>query len=250
MRLALNDALFYDRKQQCWLHFSQPLCAYSSSVASEIPHILQAISEHVQHKAHYAAGFLAYEAAAAFDTAFRVKSERSDHAFPLLWFGIYERVTRHTELTQASPRRHLQVEWQNSLSRRAYTDAIRQIKKAIEQGECYQVNYTYRLCAQLDGMNIEDCAYQFFWQMLRAQSVHKSYAAYIHLPDWIIASATPELFFRYSLSQRQIRTCSMREANAPPLMREIVARPMKGTIARGLWSKQDSSASAPTAKLM
>ena len=71
-----------------WLDFSEPVDVVSTRLHSEVLPSLQRIEQAVQ-KGLYAAGFVAYEAAPAFDSALRVNPQGS---LPLLWFGLYEKI--------------------------------------------------------------------------------------------------------------------------------------------------------------
>ena len=62
-------------------------------VAHNQDEVLSKLSEvqKIVDEGYYAAGFVSYEAAPAFDEAFSVKSETK---MPLLWFGIFEKPIR------------------------------------------------------------------------------------------------------------------------------------------------------------
>lgn len=164
----------------------------------------------------YAAGYVAYEAAPAFDPAMRVQSPGPVSDFPLLWFGIFAQPQSEPELSPHD-KNELELyslsEWKPSTSRSQYDHNIEAIREAIARGETYQVNYTLRLRAQLRGDD-----YALYARLLRAQQAR--YGAYLDIGRYRILSASPELFFH----RRGER---------------IVTRPMKGTIARGRWLEED-----------
>ncbi len=100
-----------------------------------------------------------------------------------------------------------------SLSKEAYLDKVGLIKKYIESGDTYQVNYTLKLLFDYEG---SDPA--LYKALRRNQSV--SYGAFIKNGDQRVLSFSPELFFRKSGN-------------------ECLVRPMKGTIRRAAESEKD-----------
>ena len=79
-------AILKDRASGTWRLFERPR---ELVVAREIDEVLPALRkvEAECGRGAHAAGFVAYEAAPAFDPALRTKR---DQAFPLLWFGLYD----------------------------------------------------------------------------------------------------------------------------------------------------------------
>ncbi|HEY4720246.1 MAG TPA: aminodeoxychorismate synthase, component I, partial [Anaerolineae bacterium] len=71
-----------------WLRFSNPIEVVEARALDEVTARFRAIEAAVDGGL-YAAGFITYEAAPAFDSALRV---RTPSALPLLWFGLYDRV--------------------------------------------------------------------------------------------------------------------------------------------------------------
>ena len=100
------------------------------------------------------------------------------------------------------------LDWRASVSREEYYGALKAIKDWIHRGDTYQVNYTHRLRAMFAAG-----PWDFFLHLMAAQEA--PYGAFIEAGDWVIASASPELFFRLEGER-------------------IECRPMKGTAARGL----------------
>lgn len=98
--------------------------------------------------------------------------------------------------------------------REDYLAAIARIKRFIEAGDTYQVNYTLKLLFDFAGS-----AEAFYRALRRSQSV--SYGAYLRDGDRRIMSFSPELFFRKKGS-----LCTV--------------RPMKGTIRRGCTPEEDA----------
>ena len=81
----MNDPIFLSRHGQIIFRDLQDLITTRqvSSVNSKLTEI-----EGLVEKGYYAAGYLSFEAAPAFDAAFKVHQAGN---FPLLWFGIYAR---------------------------------------------------------------------------------------------------------------------------------------------------------------
>ncbi|MBK7895851.1 MAG: aminodeoxychorismate synthase component I [Candidatus Promineifilaceae bacterium] len=173
----------------------------------------------------YAAGFMAYEAAAAFDLAVHAPVD----GLPLLWFGLFEdfeeigdwRLEISDSISNPSIplRTGLQSpavgDWQPAVGRAAYDAAIHRIKEHIAAGDTYQVNYTFPQQARFVG---EPLAY--FAELVAAQQAN--YAAYLDIGRFAICSASPELFFGLAGSR-------------------LYAKPMKGTAVRGLTLAQDKA---------
>ena len=86
MRVVLKHS-FADGSAR-WLDFTEPVDVVSTHLLSEVLPALQRIEQSVR-KGLYAAGFVTYEAAPAFDSALRVNPQGS---LPLLRFGLYEKI--------------------------------------------------------------------------------------------------------------------------------------------------------------
>lgn len=204
---AENTAVLFDAARGQWLRFQQPRQVL---VARTLAAVLPTLAEVERQVAAglYAAGFVAYEAAPAFDSALRV---RPDEGFPLVWFGIYsapEPIDFPPPELAPQP-----IAWAPSIAEEDYRAALARIKHYIGQGDTYQVNYSYRLRGPW-----RQEAWPFFVRLAHAQG--RGYGALIDTGDWIVACASPELFFRLD-------------------GRRLTSRPMKGTVARGLRQADD-----------
>ncbi|HRO23593.1 MAG TPA: aminodeoxychorismate synthase, component I, partial [Promineifilum sp.] len=125
-----------------WRRFVNPVRVVVAEVAAEIVAALREIDRSVEEEGLYAAGYLAYEAGAAFGLATYAPDP---DAPPLLWFGLfrdYEPVD-----APAADTTYSFGEWQPSLSFDVYEAAIGRIKDAIAAGDTYQINYTFPLRA-------------------------------------------------------------------------------------------------------
>jgi para-aminobenzoate synthetase/4-amino-4-deoxychorismate lyase len=206
----INTVVIHDAAQQRWLQFCNPQQIISAHQADEVMPALKDIEEQVQDHGRYAAGFIAYEAAPAFDSALAV---RKDGAFPLVWFGIYGKPEQITLPPAAASYLDQPLTWEPSVRRDAYEDAINRIKHYIEAGDTYQVNFTFRLRSPFSGD-----PWPLFIELARAQDA--SYGAFVNTEGWCICSASPELFFQLD-------------------GKELISRPMKGTAPRGLMLHDD-----------
>ena len=210
----INGVVIHNAAQQCWLYFCNPRRIISAYRIEKVIPALNLIEKTVNKHGLYAAGFIAYEAAPAFDPALVVNRNGS---FPLIWFGIYSQAEqlRFPTARKCCPDQSLDqsLRWRASLTRNAYHNAIAKIKKNIEKGDTYQVNFTYRLTSPFIG---DPLAY--FIELVKAQNAR--YGAFVNTEEWSICSASPELFFYLDGNK-------------------LSSRPMKGTASRGLTLRDD-----------
>jgi para-aminobenzoate synthetase/4-amino-4-deoxychorismate lyase len=158
----------------------------------------------------WAAGFVSYEAAPAFDDVLTVRANGGVPTLPLLWFAVYE---DRVDPGPVPTGRYELTPWSTVEEHDRYRRSMDRIQGHIEAGETYQVNYTYQQSAQFRGD-----PRAFYADLLTAQSA--SYGAYLDGGPFQILSASPELFFQRDGSR-------------------ILCRPMKGTSARGRWPAED-----------
>ena len=200
------QALIFDAAQNKWLAFNAPLEIISTRNLAELHDSLRYIENLVNIKGVWAAGFISYEAAPAFD---RALSTHTNPDFPALWFGIYQHPTAVKLPLGVSSTNQQLLDWKPSISQDDYNSAIARIKKFIAAGDTYQVNFTLRLRARLPE---EFQPWDYFRVLIESQPV--GYGAFIDTGDYAICSASPELFFNLEGST-------------------ITTRPMKGTVRRG-----------------
>ncbi|HTY10398.1 MAG TPA: aminotransferase class IV [Bacteroidota bacterium] len=140
-------ALVYDRARGNWLQFRDPLeCIEVDDVAEVVPAIHR-IEESLREKRLYAAGFISYEAASAFDSAFCTKTRRG--GLPLLSFSLFaspQPVCMDERMNGES----VGLQWMPAISREEHERCVSRIRELIGDGERYKVNYTYRLNSDLD----------------------------------------------------------------------------------------------------
>ena len=205
--LRPGDVCLYAPEAQRF--FRDPVEIYSTSNLDVVVPLLNRIDARARGEGLYAVGYLAYEAAPAFDGALSAH----DAAGPLLWFGLYDGF--ETALPAVADAVAAPADWKPVIGREQFDQTIERIRTYIAAGDTYQVNYTFPITAEFDGD-----PYAWFRTLCNAQRA--SYCAYIHAGDRHVLSFSPELFF--SLDGE-----------------ELVTQPMKGTIARGLSAEQDSA---------
>lgn len=213
-----NEILLRDNAG--WLHFARPYRLITVHKPDEVVPALQEIERLVQGQGWHAGGFISYEAAPGFDSALHARASTTPAApqkseIPLLWFGLYPQPRPFTLPKSLEARDALR--WIPTVEESSYNAAIDQIKQYIADGRTYQVNYTMRLKADFPGS-----PWDFFLQLAQDQNCH---AAYVDTGQYVICSASPELFFRL-------------EGNT------ITCRPMKGTTRRGRTSAEDHERAA------
>ena len=193
-----------------WLRFADPLAIVAVTAIDEVLPALRQVEARVNADGLYAAGFISYDAAPAFDRALMAKR---DDQTPLLWFGLFHEpnvVAPPAALTPSAP-----LAWAPGISRTDFDAAIAAIKAHIADGDSYQVNYTFRLRAVLDRT-----PWDLFGELVQAQDA--AYPAFIDTGAIAICSVSPELFFTLD-------------------GRTLTSRPMKGTARRGRFPEEDAA---------
>src|SRR5574340_125205 len=165
--------------------FTDPEHVAVATTLAEVRPTLEA-AEAAAARGCYAVGFVAYEAAPAFDRALQV---RASGPTPLAWFGVFRRriALPLESLTPPPGAQGPPSRWAPSVPRGEYDRAIASIRQAIERGDVYQVNYTLRLRAPL-----RESGWDLFRRLRAAQP--DTYAAWLHLGAAEVVSASPELF--------------------------------------------------------
>ncbi|PKO14953.1 MAG: aminodeoxychorismate synthase, component I [Chloroflexi bacterium HGW-Chloroflexi-10] len=208
----LPRVILKDAAAACWLVFSRPCQTWRINRLEDVLPALEDIEKQVTRKNAYAAGFVSYEAAPAFDPNLEVYAPGS---FPLLWFGLFDAPEIRRELPPPLTNTLTSLDWKPSITPAEYASAFNLIKENIARGQTYQVNFTHHLHSRIP-FPPED----IFAQLVANHN--QPYSAFVELEDWAVCSASPELFFRLSGET-------------------IESLPMKGTAARGLWPQQDQA---------
>ena len=203
-----NSVLLHDAGLGQWMLYQNPAEVLAARHTEDVPVILREVERRVNEEGLHAAGFVAYEAAPAFDPALAV-IPGSD--FPLAWFGLYAQAEPVSAPSLVKP--PPEIDWSPSITEDQYNRGFNQVKDHIRAGQTYQVNYSYRLRAPFSGD-----PFDLFAAMIRAQG--SGYGAFLSAGRWAICSASPELFFTLGNGV-------------------LLSRPMKGTSPRGLTLEED-----------
>ncbi|WP_066192476.1 MULTISPECIES: aminodeoxychorismate synthase component I [Gracilibacillus] len=203
----MSDILLqFDFEKQTY-QFQHPAKIWKTYKIDEIEELIHQLEKAVD-QGYYIAGYLAYEAAPAFDANYAVSPNAS---IPLLWFAAFDQpIVGDTADKETG---YSLTDWNSATNYSTYREHINKIKEAIAAGNSYQVNYTTRLHADFTGNPY--CLYQ---QLRDNQAA--SYCAFLDLEEFQILSASPELFFRVESGI-------------------ITTKPMKGTRKRGNTSQED-----------
>ena len=224
--------------------FANPVAVLRIEQLAEMPWLFGEIEKHLSRN-HYLAGYFTYECGAHFEPHSH-SHKRTVHGcapahgcaqdagwkpsqHPLAWFGVYDApaVFNHytgewdrdfpkpfSSGTKSSPEIEPKIEDLHlEISNGRYQQAVNRIKDYILAGDVYQVNLTAKSHFRYNGSSAT------LYDSLRARQP-VSYAAYIKTDDLTVLSFSPELFFRRDGSR-------------------IMAKPMKGTMARGKTLAED-----------
>ena len=192
--------------------FGTPRAVLAAHAPGQVRAVLDAVQAAAE-QGRWCVGYLRYEAAPAFDAALAVHPADG----PLAWFAVHDAPLPWPEDDSAQAAR---VEWLDTCPRPAFGAAVAHIQQAIAAGELYQVNLTAPLLGEWADAPEEGAAQALFAALQRAQP--GGYAAFIDTGDEQLLSVSPELFFDW------------REGS-------ILARPMKGTAARGATLQADAA---------
>ncbi|MHB1713031.1 MAG: aminodeoxychorismate synthase component I, partial [Acidimicrobiales bacterium] len=168
----------------------------------------------------WAAGFVSYEAATALDGNLATRGAAPGEPLgelPLAWFGLFEAPRTVATLSPGAEAAwaYSGTPWQPGWDVAGYGRTIDAIRARIAAGDSYQCNFTVRLHARVHGELLG-----LYRDLAMAQ--HGAYNAYLDTGRFVVACASPELFFEWSRDR-------------------LTTRPMKGTAARGRWPAEDAA---------
>ena len=178
---------------------------------AEVPEVLAAVDEATRAGA-WAAGFVSYEAAPGLDPALSAHPRTADDP-PLLWLALggaprsVPAVSRPARAESGEAGGRAIDRWLPGWSDARHRADVETMREHIARGDVFQCTLTTHLCADLRG-DPQDLYGEL------AANQHGRYAAYLDTGRHVVASASPELFFRWSGDR-------------------LLTRPMKGTAARG-----------------
>tara|TARA_B100002003_G_scaffold219656_1_gene221487 strand:+ start:2318 stop:3988 length:1671 start_codon:yes stop_codon:yes gene_type:complete len=188
IRESLNpEVIIRNETDNGWLRFSDPVRVVVAHALSEVIPALDEI-EAACADGLTAIGWIAYEAAPAFDASLSCKCSQ----LPLLLFGIYATAVP----CELAPAKNLALELSPQLTKTSYAAKLGKIKQLLQSGDSYQVNLTHQLTGECehDGETV-------FASMYRNQPGAGS--MFMNWGSHALCSVSPELFF--SLDGSQIR---------------------------------------------
>lgn len=175
--------------------------------------VLRAV-ERAADEGRWAFGFVAYEAAPAFDEALAVHP--GVDGLPLAWFGVADEAVAVPPITPAGGSGYEAGPWACEWTREEHGNAVEAVRAHIAEGDTYQVNLTTRLTGTVAG----DPAW-LYTDLAAAQG--GTHNAYLDTGRFAVVSASPELFFAFRDGEDGV----------------VTMRPMKGTAPRGATPDED-----------
>jgi para-aminobenzoate synthetase/4-amino-4-deoxychorismate lyase len=224
---VLLETARFDEQNHCSYLFVNPVEVFSANTAEELHALLDWIEE-MRRRGLHLAGYFGYECGYFLQYASRHSPDlpaTREGELPLAWFGAYAApfVFDHAAggfsgavAPDAFPTPKLERFTETAaldIPEEDYTPKILAIKRYIEAGDTYQVNFTDSVTVATS----HDAASSF---AVLAATQPVAYGALLHVGDRHILSLSPELFFR------------IRDGR-------IVTRPMKGTMPRGMDVAED-----------
>ncbi|MUL79012.1 aminodeoxychorismate synthase component I [Mycolicibacterium sp. CBMA 226] len=191
-------------------------------LVAELPEQVDEILDLVETlttEGRWAFGFVTYEAANGLDPDLAVNA--GVQGLPFAWFGIAEPpadmpVIGYELKTDSHDGSTVKVDWKQAWDAASHAYAVQAVRQRIEAGETYQCNLTTRLTGRLD--STPTGLYRNF-----ALAQRGAYNAYLDTGQFVVVSASPELFFETDGAR-------------------ITMRPMKGTRRRGRTTAEDAVA--------
>jgi para-aminobenzoate synthetase component 1 len=185
------------------------------------------------------AGYLSYDFGMKLENVQSKLPESTN--FPELFFSFFDSVLvynhktkRYTVFSENNPKdllnfifhrlepprkplsQKLEINFKSNFSKDEYLQTIQRIKKYIEEGEVYQINFSHQFSAETDLSPID------IYSKLRTNNPAQFSALICVDTDYWIMSTSPELFI------------DLRE-------NRVITKPIKGTIRRGISEDEDKS---------
>ncbi len=181
--------------------------------------------QYYHEKGYWLCGYLAYELGYFLEPSLSGLKKKID--YPLAWIGVCEkpiefRCQREIKNSSLPDIFYEAGSIQPLIKKGQYKKAIQKIKCYLEEGQTYQVNYTFKAQARFKGNPLG-----LYFDLRKTQPTH--YTAFINTGDFKFLSFSPELFFKIKNNK-------------------IISQPMKGTSARGFDSKEDKKSKKELSK--
>ena len=177
-----GTALLRDDATGDWLLFDRPESTITATRTADVLPALREVAA-ATDRGLFAAGFVAYDAARAFDPAFPAPRPAPT---PLLHFTLHR--APNPVALPPPPAGPALPAWTPDTPRERYNEALARIRRYIAAGDTYQVNYTLRLRGPFPGD-----AWNLFLHLQHAQRA--PFGAFIRAGDHTFCSASPELHF-------------------------------------------------------
>lgn len=208
----LDSAIVRNPKSANWVSFERPVARYVAQSPADVAAVLADIEQRVETEGLHAVGFITYEAAPAFDEAL---ATNEPGLLPVACFSLFDSPSTLDVLPGKRACGAPRENWRLQTERADYLRSIAEIKRQIEYGNCYQVNFSIRQKAVIE---VDP------WDLFCDVAADTPYAAYLDCGDFTVVSASPELLFSLAGD-------------------ELTCRPMKGTARRGMTTAEDRKAS-------
>jgi para-aminobenzoate synthetase/4-amino-4-deoxychorismate lyase len=218
----LFETTLFDRDNFMSYIFIAPKALIKVNYYRDISEAFRDIQDYSRR--YYLAGYFSYELGYYFESpSFENKGYS---AFPLIHLGVFERAItfNHKNGRWSWHQRRLFSDQEDSrqfkisnikfnFKENEYVRKISRIKKHIERGDTYQVNFTGKY-----SFNFSGCPFLLYQDLKSRQAVR--YGSFCKFKDEYTISLSPELFFKRN-------------------DRFIYSSPMKGTAARGMDIRED-----------
>ncbi|MGJ3647569.1 aminodeoxychorismate synthase component I [Sphingomonas sp. GlSt437] len=195
--------------------YRDPVRVVQADTLAEVPMALAAL-RHGQAEGLDAAGYVAFEAGAAFEP---VLAEVVTPGAPLLWFGLFDGYETLAPDAVPSllpgPAGALVGVAKPLIERERYDAMLAEVLALIRAGDIYQANLTFQASVSVVGDPL--AAYAQLRERARA-----GYGAIVATGEAVLLSLSPELFFALDGGT-------------------LVTRPMKGTAPRGASAEEDQA---------
>src|SRR5436305_10929569 len=121
-----GTVILRDAAADQWLQFNAPNEIITAQTLADVPPALERVEAWTKQENSYAAGFISYEAAPAFDSAL---TAHPLHDFPYLWFGLYHAPTVIPSPLLSTPKHFPKPNWTPNVSRATYDAAITRVRE-------------------------------------------------------------------------------------------------------------------------
>jgi para-aminobenzoate synthetase/4-amino-4-deoxychorismate lyase len=192
--------------------YAAPVRVVAAHAVGEVEGVLDAVRRATREGLH-AAGFLAYEAGAAFEPS---AGPFAAPGGPLAWFGLFEGYRTLADLPLPDPAGGWIGEIEPEVTRDEYDAQLTRVLELIAAGDIYQANLTFRARLAVAGSPLA------LYARLRAAS-KAGWGAVVATGERTLLSLSPELFFSADGDR-------------------LTCRPMKGTATRLDDRREDAAA--------